>query len=338
MKKTILSLTMGAALLIAPMTASALTPMTSDSLKDATGQAGVSIALDNILLYQSVGATTYTDTDGYYDMDAKAGMGGEAEGKAASIVIGGKEKVTTIFAILDNTNRGGKLARSYGSASLLTNGDALGAVVGIDQGDIRPLNIDVASRVQLLSDGMMYNASGIAVADQMTRVVAAKTADAGAIEASIKTAYVTAAVTDGSMDQTAWIAANPTITDPDEIAAGYGAYLATEFMTADAWAEEDSTTENTDTPLAGDFYSNSMAIAKTAEDSGTDISHLYYAKTQVAGVVIGLPTVEICTTADSYDVGIASEGSHNDGKKFIHISKGKSVMAILGGTLEIAAH
>ncbi|VFQ45076.1 DUF6160 family protein [Desulfoluna butyratoxydans] len=292
MKKSVLSLIVGAAITIAPMTASALSPMSTDSLKDATGQAGVSIALDNIVLYQSVGTTTYTDTDGYYDMDAASGKGGVAEGAAASVVIGNKEKVTTIYAILDDTDRGGKLARSYGSASLLNNGDAIGAI-GIDQGDIRPLNIDVASRTQVLSAGMMFNASGIAVADQ-DAAVTASTADIAAAVQTDYTAYVTGG---GADDYDTWAAAevSPGVTNYDASVATFAA-----------------------------GGGNTAAIA--------------YAGTQVAGVVIGLPTVEICTTADSYDVGIAASGAHNDGAKFIHISKGKSVMAILGGTVEIAAH
>ena len=288
MKKSVLSLIVGAAITIAPMTASALSPMSTDSLKDATGQAGVSIALDNIVLYQSVGATTYTDTDGYYDMDAASGKGGVAEGAAASVVIGNKEKVTTIYAILDDTDRGGKLARSYSSASLLNNGDAFGAI-GIDQGDIRPLNIDVASRTQALSSGMMFNASGIAVADQ-DAAVAASTADlAAAVQA-------------------------------DFLASGAGDY--------DTWAATE----------VSPGVTNYDASVATFAAGGGNTAAIAYAGTQVAGVVIGLPTVEICTTADSYDVGIAASGAHNDGAKFIHISKGKSVMAILGGTVEIAAH
>ncbi|SCY10318.1 DUF6160 family protein [Desulfoluna spongiiphila] len=288
MKKSVLSLIVGAAITIAPMTASALSPMSTDSLKDATGQAGVSIALDNIVLYQSVGETTYTDTDGYYDMDAANGMGGNAEGAAASVVIGNKEKMVTIYAILDDTDRGGKLARSYGSASLLNNGEAIGDI-GIDQGDIRPLNIDVASRTQVLSAGMMFNASGIAVAGQ-DAAVAASTAD-------ITTAVQADFVASGAADYATWAAeeVSPGVTNYDASVAAFAA-----------------------------GGGNTAAIA--------------YAGTQVAGVVIGLPTVEICTTADSYDVGIASSGAHNDGAKFIHISKGQSVMAILGGTVEIAAH
>jgi len=283
MKKSVLSLIVGAAITIAPMTASALSPMSTDSLKDATGQAGVSIALDNIVLYQSVGATTYTDTDGYYDMDAASGKGGVAEGAGASVVIGNKEKMTTIYAILDNTDRGGKLARSYGSASTLANGDAIGDI-GIDQGDIRPLNIDVASRTQVLSAGMMFNASGVAVAGQDAAVTASRT--------EIDAAFLNAFNNDSSKP------AGQTLPEWSAIEANQATAMAA--------------------------VTNTAAVA--------------YDATQVAGVVIGLPTVEICTTADSYDVGIAASGAHNDGAKFIHISKGQSVMAILGGTVEIAAH
>ena len=60
--------------------------------------------------------------------------------------------------------------------------------------------------------------------------------------------------------------------------------------------------------------------------------------TTVAGVVIGLPTLLISTTADSYTVGIEMTGAANTGGTYIQISKGDSAMAILGGTVEIAPH
>lgn len=59
---------------------------------------------------------------------------------------------------------------------------------------------------------------------------------------------------------------------------------------------------------------------------------------KIAGVVIGLPTLLIKTTGDTYTVGVAMTGAANNGKEYIQITKGDSTMAILGGTVEIAAH
>lgn len=59
----------------------------------------------------------------------------------------------------------------------------------------------------------------------------------------------------------------------------------------------------------------------------------------MTGVVIGLPTIVITTTADSYSVGVSSTNAcNNNNADFIAISQGASAMAILGGSIEIAAH
>ncbi len=53
-----------AAIAIAPMSASALEALTDNAMNDVTAQAGVSIAIDDVVIYQtSIADTTYTDTD-----------------------------------------------------------------------------------------------------------------------------------------------------------------------------------------------------------------------------------------------------------------------------------
>jgi hypothetical protein len=53
-----------AAIAIAPMSASALEALTDNAMNDVTAQAGVSIAVDDIVIYQnSIADTTYTDSD-----------------------------------------------------------------------------------------------------------------------------------------------------------------------------------------------------------------------------------------------------------------------------------
>lgn len=58
----------------------------------------------------------------------------------------------------------------------------------------------------------------------------------------------------------------------------------------------------------------------------------------VAGIVAGLPTLLINTSAEKYDIAVSMVGAANDGSTFLRVQKEGSVMAILGGTIEIAAH
>ena len=115
-------------------------------------------------------------------------------------------------------------------------------------------------------------------------------------------------------------------------------------------------TDYTDTEIAGDGNAFNTAHALTI-DVGT-CSVLTAGKSfnlgspaPVAGVVIGLPTVEVMQynnsnrraitlrTETGGDVQTTAGQAVNRGKKFIEIEKsGTSKMAILGGTLEIAPH
>ena len=58
----------------------------------------------------------------------------------------------------------------------------------------------------------------------------------------------------------------------------------------------------------------------------------------VAGVQIGLPTVEIQQTALTFDVTVASAGAANSGASYGRISIGANTMAVLDGVVEIAPH
>jgi hypothetical protein len=63
MKKLVLSLVLGASLAVAP-SVFALSSMTDANMKSATGQAGVSIAIDDVVIETYVGSTSYIDEDG----------------------------------------------------------------------------------------------------------------------------------------------------------------------------------------------------------------------------------------------------------------------------------
>lgn len=58
----------------------------------------------------------------------------------------------------------------------------------------------------------------------------------------------------------------------------------------------------------------------------------------VAGVQIGLPTLEIYQSALNFDVTVTSAGAANDGASFGTIEIGANTLTILDGTIEIAPH
>jgi len=91
--KKLTGILIAAALLLAPISASALEMMTDASMKDVTGQAGVSIAIDDVVLEQWVGTTTYTDTDG-------------TDGTAGSVVISDQHTVHDFQAITSAGSNG----------------------------------------------------------------------------------------------------------------------------------------------------------------------------------------------------------------------------------------
>lgn len=193
MKKLVLSAVLGASLMISS-SAFALTAMSDANMKAATGQAGVSIAIDNVVIEQYAGSTSYIDTD-----------------TGAAVVISDKHVVKTMLAMTSEADYQADFLAQAGVANLGTWDEA------------HALSIDVG-RCSALSAGIESNMG----------------APAGAVT--------------------------------------------------------------------------------------------------IAGVVIGLPTLLINTTADSYNVGVTMTGAANSGANFIRVSKGASTMAILGGTVEIAPH
>jgi hypothetical protein len=88
--KKLTHLIVGAMLVLAPLSASALETLSADSMKAATGQAGVSIAIDDVILYQNTGDTTYVDNDGTTGLAADA----------AGVEITGAESLLQIQAII----------------------------------------------------------------------------------------------------------------------------------------------------------------------------------------------------------------------------------------------
>lgn len=151
------------ALFLAPLSVSAMEMMEDSSMKDVTGQAGVSIGIDDVVLYQeSIADTTYWDTDGNGDVDT------EEYGVEISYDNNVK-KLTTIDAIVDNSrkidvdgNEHGKYANA-GLDEVFSDSDndfdlADNSIdeIGIDQSGSSPLTIDVGV-AETLTDGLQYN-------------------------------------------------------------------------------------------------------------------------------------------------------------------------------------
>lgn len=249
MKKLALSAILGASLMITS-SAFALTSMSSDSMKSATGQAGVSITLDNVVIEQFIGETVYTDADGY-------------DGNGGSIVISNKHVI-----------------KGYNALTSLTDFTTSGYTAGLWK-KAAALSIDVGN-CSILMAGNNANKNAIPAALRGAITAAVGTLDKAAAAAAIMALEVT-------------VAPGVVVDVADNIALANGLY---EFSTAaTAWSDLD-----------------------------------------VVGVVIGLPTLEITTSADTYDVGVRQTDAINDGCNFINVSKGASRMAIISGVVEIAAH
>lgn len=205
MKKLAL-ITAAAMILLAPMSSFALEAMSADSMKSATGQAGVTIGIDDVILYQNTGNTVYKDNDG-------------TDGTAAGVQLTGAESLLFINAVVADATITGTYDTQMNYGAMLAAAKNVG---GTNMG--------------------------------LTLTPAALTIDVGTCD----------------------------------------------LLTA-------ITTSTTD---------------------------------RIAGVVIGLPTLEIydALAAKNQVISLVQSGATNDTEEFIEIQQTGSVMAILGGTLEIAPH
>jgi hypothetical protein len=168
MKRFIVGLA-AAAILSMPMAASALEKMDNSQLRSATGQAGVSIAVDDIVIYQkSLADTTYWDTDGI-----SSPFNGVTEAAAGIMIDHADEmqKLITIDAILDGTKYGATALNAIfetENIGILDGGAGVtdpAAAAAFNPGDgstgnflngISPLTIDVGT-CEALTGGWIYN-------------------------------------------------------------------------------------------------------------------------------------------------------------------------------------
>jgi hypothetical protein len=207
MKKLVLVISI---LMCLPFTAFAMEPLSEAILDDVTGQAGVSIAIDDIKLYQNIEYLRYTDTDG-------------TNGTAGSVGISNLQMMVHMNGItsLDTTtglpvSPGRAVQGFYNAAFDYSNGGTPASTF-----EARALTID-AGTTPVLSAGLSNNTGG--------------------------------------------------------------------------------------------------------------------AYNVVAGVRIGLPTLEIYQSALSFDVTVASTGAANDGASYGRIEIGANTLTILDGVIEIAPH
>lgn len=164
-----------AAIITIPMTSFALESMSKGALKKATGQAGVSIALDNIVIVQrTMPTTTFWDVDGTSSISGTIGNIAGA-GVQISYEDATAQKMIVLDGILDNTKYGvaANEAAFHVSASAAMTGisavgiNAAGQVTDPSNGDIAapagmyltgisPLSIDIGT-CQSLTAGLQYN-------------------------------------------------------------------------------------------------------------------------------------------------------------------------------------
>ncbi|MFZ2633059.1 MAG: DUF6160 family protein [Desulfosalsimonadaceae bacterium] len=116
--KKLTHLIVGTMIVLAPLSASALEALSADSMKAATGQAGVSIGIDDVILYQNTGDTTYVDNDG-------------TDGTAGGVEITGAESLLAINAIIGDGSDADTADDLVGSvAAHLTNYDTMLTTAG----------------------------------------------------------------------------------------------------------------------------------------------------------------------------------------------------------------
>ena len=99
---------LGALIILLPLTVSALEMLPTAGMKAVTGQAGVDIAIDDVILYQKLGIIKFTDIDG----------NGQTPTEAASIITSNLELLQTFEAITTGTDTD----LNYSTGTMFTGG------------------------------------------------------------------------------------------------------------------------------------------------------------------------------------------------------------------------
>jgi hypothetical protein len=205
MKKLVLALIV--ALTLAPFSAFGLEMMTDDSLKDVTAQAGVAIALDDIVIEQFIGKTMYIDSDGSSDI---LGAGGAAHSGYTGVVyadtvqgaliIGDRHRIQHFNAIytLDGSVTVGD-RNQFGVYTALTDNGGTPDM----EFYANPLIIDIGT-CHILTGGMPLSKAGVPVTIYgVTLRLPTLEIHTAADEYTISTAAVTQNATTGLSEVTA---------------------------------------------------------------------------------------------------------------------------------------
>ncbi|GAB6886795.1 hypothetical protein JCM13304A_02930 [Desulfothermus okinawensis JCM 13304] len=175
MKKVLVML---AALLMVAGSAMAMKAISNDQMDSITGQAGVSIAVDDVKLYQHIQGLWYTDTDGL-DVTAPSNstdpganyLHTQYSGNGASVGIKDLEVMVNVNAItsadVNSTTGeitaihsiGRELQGTYGAKVDYTNNADNTAFLA------KPITIDVTDRLPVLSAGAAWDAGVLAAQD-----------------------------------------------------------------------------------------------------------------------------------------------------------------------------
>jgi len=168
---------LAALIVIAPLSASALEALTESNMKSLTGQAGVTIGVDDIVIYQEqVSDVTYRDTDG---LTSGAGTIGISDAGIQIDYDDNTKKLITIDAILNDSVYGiAAMDTLFGTGTdvgLISSADAAagyaagtfdpmsGNIAGMTSG-LKALSIDIGT-CSVLSTGLDYNFGGAAPGD-----------------------------------------------------------------------------------------------------------------------------------------------------------------------------
>ncbi|GAB6163447.1 hypothetical protein JCM12298_26070 [Desulfothermus naphthae] len=168
MKKVLLMLV---SLMLVAGSAMAMKAISNDEMESITGQAGVSIIIDDAKLYSHIEGLWYADTDG---INTDAGANGlwntvTTNTDGASVGISDLEvmvhvnSITGVNASGDLTSPGTQLKGTYGDLLEVNNKDLNGD--GVDDVFLaKPLTIDVTSALPVLSEGAAYDSQAIQAA------------------------------------------------------------------------------------------------------------------------------------------------------------------------------
>lgn len=149
-----------AVLMLLPLNAFALQPMSEDNMGQITGQAGVSIAIDDVKIYQNIQSLTYTDLDGttneladYFDPNPAHNY---TDAGAGAVSISNLSMMVNINAITEMTAAGptspGRATSGTYTAGVFngTNNSTNALFLA------KPLTIDVGE-MAVLSEGLTNN-------------------------------------------------------------------------------------------------------------------------------------------------------------------------------------